>query len=140
MRRNGAKNKYTCLNKDCKLHSWICTAHKDENRPLYEAHQRDFLEKNQRIVFSHLCTMDPGHNPLYMRNSTTNFSSMTNPEEHRQGPPTRQDVDWVTLGAVGARATPQAVNPDGQDLDNAPLPTAAQATEDQVPPEGLEIP
>ena len=37
MSKKDAKNKYTCLNKECATHSWICTKHKDENKPLYEA-------------------------------------------------------------------------------------------------------
>ena len=28
------KNKFTCLNEECFVHSWVCNKHRDENRPL----------------------------------------------------------------------------------------------------------
>ena len=54
------KNKYTCLNEGCFTHSWICLDHADENRPLFAAHEKEFIEKKQSIVFSHFCISTPG--------------------------------------------------------------------------------
>ena len=34
------KHKFTCLNKACLQHSWICCEHTEENRPLLEAHHK----------------------------------------------------------------------------------------------------
>ena len=36
--KHNRKDKYTCLNEECFLHSWVCTAHRGENRPLFETH------------------------------------------------------------------------------------------------------
>jgi hypothetical protein len=54
------KNKYTCLNEECVLHSWVCPLHRDENRPLFETHAKEFIEKRQNIIFAHPCISDPG--------------------------------------------------------------------------------
>ena len=43
------KHKFTCLNKTCLQHSWICRDHTDENRPLLEAHHREAADNNQEI-------------------------------------------------------------------------------------------
>ena len=48
----GRKNKYTCLNKECLMHSWICSKHKEENKPLYEAHIQEITSKNQKLNFA----------------------------------------------------------------------------------------
>ena len=45
------KHKYTCLNKDCLLHSWVCKTHKEENQPLYDAHMADVNSKQQSLKF-----------------------------------------------------------------------------------------
>ena len=53
VRKYNKKNKYTCLNTDCSTHSWLCLAHKEENKPLYDTHQKEFIERQQHIIFSH---------------------------------------------------------------------------------------
>ena len=43
------KHKHTCLNTSCLEHSWICSKHADENRPLIEAHYKEFSIWDQQI-------------------------------------------------------------------------------------------
>jgi hypothetical protein len=54
------KNKYTCLYEECLLHSWVCTLHRDENRPLLETHAKEFIKKRQCIAFAHPGIAGPG--------------------------------------------------------------------------------
>ena len=137
MSRPGAKNKFTCLNKECTIHSWICTKHKEENKPLYEAHQREFLDKKQSIVFSHICISDSGYKHHYKHNDTTKFSFVTHPQlnpQLRKGPPTRdRKINWVTFDAP----LPLAQNLNGQDLTaraSPPNTTAHLRDEPPAPP------
>ena len=43
------KHKFSCLNKSCLQHSWICSDHSDENRPLLDAHYKESENNNQLI-------------------------------------------------------------------------------------------
>ena len=43
------KHKYTCLNVSCLEHSWTCSEHADDNRPLTEAHYKEFSIWGQHI-------------------------------------------------------------------------------------------
>ena len=54
------KHKYTCLNKACLLHSWICIKHTKENRPLLEAHHKEATNGNQMMPFLRPTTVHTG--------------------------------------------------------------------------------
>ena len=43
------KHKFTCLNKSCVKHSWICQDHVDENTLLLAAHYEEFNLQGQQI-------------------------------------------------------------------------------------------
>ena len=57
------KHKYTCLNKACLLHSWICVEHTREKGPLLEAHRKESANENQMMPFprptTHICNPHP---------------------------------------------------------------------------------
>ena len=42
------KHKFTCLNKTCLKHSWICQDHIDKNKPLIDAHIEEFNLQSQQ--------------------------------------------------------------------------------------------
>ena len=46
------KHKYSCINKECLRHSWVCLDHIDENKPLFDTHQKEMRDKKQNISFS----------------------------------------------------------------------------------------
>ena len=52
-----SKNKYSCLNKDCLKHSWVCRDHAEENKPLFDTHCKEMADKKQNITFS----LSPSH-------------------------------------------------------------------------------
>ena len=58
------KHKYTCLNKTCLLHKWICIKHTKENRPLLEANHEEATNGNQKMPFLRPYMCKPHPTPL----------------------------------------------------------------------------
>ena len=57
------KHKYSCLNKECLKHSWICKDHVEENKPLFNTHCKELADKKQNITLSFVTLSSP-LNPL----------------------------------------------------------------------------
>ena len=56
--KHNRKHRYTCLNKDCLLHSWICKNHKEENQPLYDAYMSEVTTKQQNQKFCFITRLE----------------------------------------------------------------------------------
>ena len=91
------KNKYTCLHKECLLHSWICKAHKDENQPLFDAHMAEIASKQQKLQF---CSS-------YVRmNIPRPRSPMDRRVEFRPNPvkvKPEERIGWILSGSMAPR-------------------------------------
>ena len=59
---NMRKNKFSCLHNGYLLHSWICTAHREENQPLLVAHMSEMGDKATKFNF--LARSPPPYRPL----------------------------------------------------------------------------
>ena len=46
------KNSYSCQNKNCKVHMWICLTHKQENKQVMERFKRDLQSKGHNLAFT----------------------------------------------------------------------------------------
>ena len=92
--RFNRKNKYTCLNKDCLLHSWICKTHKEENQPLFDAHMAEVTSKQQNLKFCFVTlspTTRPKKNTFIERRIQFNTDTVTIEPEDR--------IDWILSGS-----------------------------------------
>ena len=48
---NMRRNKYTCLHDDCLTHSWVCKDHREENKPLFNAHMSEMGDRGNSFNF-----------------------------------------------------------------------------------------
>ena len=77
------KHKYSCLNRDCLKHSWVCLDHTEENKPLFDTHCKEMADKKQNIVFSFVTLSPPTNLPSEEQRTAKTIlvqSSATKPE------------------------------------------------------------
>jgi hypothetical protein len=134
------KNKYTCLNEECFLHWWVCTEHRDENRPLFETHAKELIKKRQNIVFAHPCISDPGVKHWHS-NTPSKKINIAQPGPDNHTPKLGHNLaDILTPIGPQGHSLPDPTQP------LTPVPTAHQAsrftdvTNDVIPDDGLELP
>ena len=53
------KNSYSCTNRNCKDHMWICLLHKSENKKAMEKFKKDLQKKGQNLTFTSSFTVQP---------------------------------------------------------------------------------
>ena len=91
--KHNKKHKYTCLNKDCLLHSWICKNHKEENQPLYDAHMSEVTTKQQNLKFCFVTRLEtkPQRRVTQQRHIQFLSESVTIAPEER--------IEWIIQGS-----------------------------------------
>ena len=104
--KHGKKNKYTCLNKECLLHSWICSKHKEENQPLFEAHMQEVTSKQQNLKFCFLTRIPPTKPPRKNRDQPRLIQFLTEPVT--VAPEDR--IQWIISGLQSPLAKINAHN------------------------------
>ena len=82
------KHKYTCLNTSCLTHSWTCTTHAEENRPLTEAHYRELRTWGQYMPNQ----TTPDHSKAKQRQARKNNLERTSPKRTAKPTPGLQDL------------------------------------------------
>jgi hypothetical protein len=122
------RNRYTCLYEECFLHSWVCTLHRDVNRPLLETHAKGTIKKRQYTAFAHPGISSPGVKHWHSNTPSKKFNIAQHGPNNHTPKPGHNLADILT---------PECLSP---------VPTAHQAscftdgTNDITPDNSLEIP
>jgi hypothetical protein len=133
------------------MHSWVCTLHRDENRPLFETHKREFIERKQHILFAHPCISDPGVKHWHS-NAPSKKTSIAQPgtDNHKPKPGHNLPDLLAPLGPQGQPLANPTLSLTPECL--SPVPTAHQASRftnvthdleaanDVIPDDGIELP
>ena len=125
--RYNKKNKYTCLNKDCLRHSWICHQHREENQPLFEAHMKEITSRQQNLKF---CMVSR----IFMPNPTRHHRGKQDHSKHTV-------INTLFPPLRPSHLNPQVIAKNKQDTIPMVFPAKLSATIEELPADvDLQLP